>query len=129
MTAALGPSLVLSCTNSSAVFSGDSACTAMAAVIIAAAAKKAVFGTSQRAAGDPACDRAQSCRALGDNVGPAVFVTAPPIGELTRGLCADEILVFLVPLGGPVGVRGLRKIDYICILPWGCASRDIPARR
>ena len=90
---------------------------------------KAAFEAAERADGDPAWDRDWSCLVLGDNVGPAVFVTAPPIGELTRGLCADEILVFLVPLGGPVGVRGLRKIDHICILPWGCAFRDIPARR
>jgi hypothetical protein len=42
------------------------------------------------------------------------------------GLCANEILV---SLGGHVGVRGLRKIDHICVLPWRCQFSGVLARR
>ena len=38
--------------------------------------RETVFGTSQRTDGDPAWDRAWSSLAPGDNIGPAVFVTA-----------------------------------------------------
>jgi hypothetical protein len=40
-------------------------------------AAKAAFEAAERTDDDPAWDRDCSCLALGDNVGPAVFVTAP----------------------------------------------------
>jgi hypothetical protein len=51
-------------------------------------AAKAVFDTAELTDGDPAWDRDRSCLDLGDNVGPAVFVTAPGLAPRVADMTA-----------------------------------------